>query len=132
MSRIERPSLDQLRAGFAWRAALAGVQRHGADYRVVAKGASALVMNSGLMPTLAFLAGKGDAHKLLCDDLCSWLAERLGASIGIEPTHRFASVMNALHACRSEDYLRGTQETLETLKWIRQYVDAVPHADDLT
>ena len=47
------------RAAIAWQYATAGMAQHGKEYKGLAKGAPALIMNSGLMPTLAFYSGKG-------------------------------------------------------------------------
>ena len=57
-------TLDQKRAALAWGYATASRNLQGemADkYRNLAKGAPALIMNSGLMPTLAFYKSKGPA-----------------------------------------------------------------------
>lgn len=129
-------TLDQQRAAFAWECATAGMQQHGKEYKALAKGAPALIMNSGLMPTLAFYAGKGsDKHGItlekpagkLLDDLIRGLSLRLasqklnlGQGIGL-----FTQFMLVLQKTESQDYLRNTDEALEILKWIRQFVDAV-------
>ncbi|MBK7051993.1 MAG: type III-B CRISPR module-associated protein Cmr5 [Rhodoferax sp.] len=88
----------------------------------MAKGAPALIMNSGLMPTLAFYKGKGQAEQQLLNDLMSALVQRL------KPTmvpRDFQAFMAMLQSGESRDYLRYTDEALELLKWIRQFVDAV-------
>ncbi len=129
MSKTERRTLDQQRASFAWQSAVAGCDKAGDEYRRAAKSSPALVMSSGLMPTLAYLYAKDGAHRRLCDDLCRWLRSGHGEALGIAASDAgFAEIMNALHGCRSEDYLRATDEILELLKWLRQYADAVAHA----
>jgi CRISPR-associated protein Cmr5 len=125
-------TLDQQRASLAWQYASAGMQQHGKEYKGLAKGAPALIMNSGLMPTLAFYKGKGsdkagnlDAEKpaaILLQHLLAGLSERL------KPTPQpkdFTSFMAHLQGLPSPIYLRFTDEALELLKWIRQFVDAV-------
>lgn len=119
-------TLDQQRARFAWDCASQGMQL-GKEYKALAKGAPALIMNSGLMPTLAFYNGKGGAAKQLLDDILRGLALRLqgqrlqrgqGSAV-------FDHFMRGLLDCDSHAYMRNTDEALELLKWIRQFVDAV-------
>lgn len=120
-------TLDQKRATFAWECAVraAGL---GKEYRALAKGAPALIMNSGLMPTLAFYnAKRGDAARRLLDDLLRGLSLRLHGQVlqADQGAAMFKPFMQALQACDTRDYLRYTDEALELLKWIRQFVDAV-------
>ena len=73
-------TLDQQRAALAWGYATASRTLQGdlaGKYRNLAKGAPALIMNSGLMPTLAFYKGKGQAEQQLLNDLMSALVQRL-------------------------------------------------------
>ena len=115
-------TLDQKRATLAWGFASAGMSLHGKEYKGLAKGAPALIMNSGLMPTLAFYSGKGQAAQQLLNDLMSGLVQRLAP----QPAPRdFVSFMVMLQKGESRDYLRYTDEALELLKWLRQFVDAV-------
>lgn len=120
-------TLDQKRAAFAWQAAYNGMQRHGDDYKRLAKGAPALIMGSGLMPTLAFYAGKEEAHKMLLHDVCVWYGQRFAQRREYQPVPQFfADVMNKLQSQSTAFYLEATDEALAILKWIRQFVDAVP------
>lgn len=115
-------TLDQKRAALAWGYATASMQQYGKEYKGLAKGAPALIMNSGLMPTLAFYKGKGPAAQQLLNDLLTGLIHRLSP----QPAPRdFLSFMVMLQRSDSRDYLRYTDEALELLKWIRQFVDAV-------
>lgn len=119
-------TLDQKRAALAWGYASAGIQQHGKEYKGLAKGAPAFIMNSGLMPTLAFYKGKGPAGQQLLNDLLTGLIQRLAP----QPVPRdFMSFMVMLQKGDSRDYLRYTDEALELLKWIRQFVDAVDSGD---
>lgn len=120
-------TLDQQRGALAWAYASAGIAAHGKAYKGLAKGAPALIMNSGLMPTLAFYNSKTKREEtpegLLLNDLMSGLVQRLKPN----PAPRdFAGFMAMLVKMDSRDYLRATDEALELLKWIRQFVDAVP------
>lgn len=118
-------TLDQKRATLAWGFATASRNLQGDlvdKYRNLAKGAPALIMNSGLMPTLAFYRGKGLAEQQLLSDLMAGLIQRLAP----QPAPReFMSFMAMLQKGDSRDYLRYTDEALELLKWLRQFVDAV-------
>jgi len=120
-------TLDQQRAALAWGYATAGMAQHGKDYKGLAKGAPALIMNSGLMPTLAFYAGKGAAAQQLLDQLICGISSRLlGQKLsGGQGIRLFPEFMKKLQTGSSHDYLRCTDEALEQLKWIRQFVDAV-------
>lgn len=120
-------TLDQQRAGLAWQYATDGVARHGKKYKNLAKGAPALIMNSGLMPTLAFYNGKDAEHQQLLDDLIRGLSQRLAGQRlqAGQGGQLFPKFMEMLQKSESRDYLRYTDEALELLKWIRQFVDAV-------
>lgn len=121
-------TLDQQRAAFAWECASAGMSApFGKEYKVLAKGAPALIMTSGLMPTLAFYNGKEQAHRALLDDIIRWLAGQIWS----QPLQQgqgartFVAFMGGLYETDSQTYRRATDEALEILKWIRQFVDAV-------
>ena len=120
-------TLDQQRAALAWGYATASVAQHGKDYKNLAKGAPALIMGSGLMPALAFYNGKGGAHRQLLDDLIRGISQRLhGKALDTaQGGQLFSGFMQTLQKCDSRDYLRATDEALELLKWLRQFVDAV-------
>ena len=123
-------TLDQKRAALAWGYATASMQQYGKEYKRLAKGAPALIMNSGLMPTLAFYKDKGKkvpAAQRLLDDLIRGLSLRL-AENALNAGHGvqlFPKFMEMLQRGESREYMRYTDEALELLKWIRQFVDAV-------
>lgn len=120
-------TLDQKRATIAWQYATAGMAQYGKEYKGLAKGAPALIMNSGLMPTLAFYSGKGPAARHLLDDLIRGLSLRLaGKELNAgQGGAVFPNFMVLLQESESSEYLRYTDEALELLKWLRQFVDAV-------
>src|SRR5689334_15073757 len=124
-SRREVPmkeSLDQERARFAWEKVQ---QRQGDEYTNLAKGAPALIMQSGLMPVLAFYHEKDKPHhKALLNHLCLWLQNRFPKEI---PTANFADLMRALMGSQqgntaehAQFYRMATEESLSILRWIRQ------------
>ncbi len=123
-------TLDQQRAALAWQYATNSRKLQGElpdKYRNLAKGAPALIMNSGLMPTLAFYSSKSKAREEVAEsallaDLMTGMIQRLAP----QPAPRdFMGFMVMLQKCESRDYLRYTDEALELLKWLRQFVDAV-------
>ena len=127
MAQQAHQTLDQKRAALAWGYASNGTADHPKSYKNLAKGASALIMNSGLMPTLAFYNGKDKAAQCLLDDLICGLSQRLNGQTlkRGQGQQMFAHFMLALQTAESRDYLRYTDEALELLTWIRQFVDAV-------
>jgi len=111
-------SLDQERAAFAWKCALDGKSD---KYVNLAKSAPALIMQNGLMQTLAFLEGKGkDEHKAIVRHIVEWLRDRQ-----IVDRADFGAAMAQLHGGESDRYMRATDEALEILRWIRQFAPAI-------
>lgn len=124
MAEQERKGLDleQQRAARAWEK----VKDCGKAYTNLAKSAPALIMNNGLMQTLAYYESKAkgdDHHRLLSDHICSWLEER-GFSTK-KGNFLFKNVMEYLHGSSSQDYRRATEESLSFLRWIRQFASAL-------
>ena len=114
MSKL--PSLDQQRAAYAWKA----VQGQNGEYGKLAKGAPALIMNNGLMQTLAFYQDKGKTHhqalnKHIIDWLAAYYTKQEQASVP------FDKMMDALLKSDSQKYRKATEETLALLRWIRQF-----------
>ena len=120
-------TLDQQRAALAWGYATAAMKTPFAKkYKNLAKGAPALIMTSGLMPTLAFYSGKNPEkdpeHRALLADLLAGMSQRLKPN---PQPNGFQAFMVYLQNSESRNYLRYTDEALELLKWLRQFVDAV-------
>ena len=115
-------TLEQKRAQFAWRYAEEGVASAGKEYQTLAKAAPALIMNNGLMQTLAFYREKDkDQHRRLGEHLRRWLSVRDGGpdrDVGFDP------MMQALLSTDSTAYRRATDEALLILRWIRQFASA--------
>lgn len=117
-------SLDQERSAYAWKRA----QNCSSDYANLAKSAPALIMNNGLMQTLAFFMAKGGEHKTLNTHIIEWLGVRfkgVGAFPENEKKADFQSVMAALHQSEPAVYRRASEEALALLRWIRQFASAV-------
>jgi len=113
------PNLEQKRAAYAWSC----VQNCNSDYVNLAKSAPALVMGNGLMQTLAFFQSKGkDHHNSLNRHIFSRLKNRFPDMCKGED---FKTVTRFLYDSGSIKYRRATEETLELLRWIRQFAAAV-------
>ncbi len=128
-----RESLDQRRARFAWEK----VQNQSDKYSKLAKGAPALIMQSGLMPVLAFYRDKGKEkenkpathHDHLLRHLCEWLHRQFNGRIA---DAQFSTVMTALMgnangnaAEHARFYQQATHEAMALLRWIRQFAAAL-------
>lgn len=118
-------TLEQQRAADAWRCAEGCTK----DYTKLAKGLPALIMNSGLMQTLAFLEEKGRKernghHAQLSEHLRCWLAARFPREIG-QKKREFTPFMQALMAAKPQAFQQITAEALAWLRWVRQIAPAV-------
>ena len=112
-----RTTLDQQRAAYAWQ----HVQGCSKEYVNLAKAAPALIMNNGLMQTLAFYESKGKPqHRQLANHLNGWLHQQ-----NYVAASDFNAVMTRLQASESLRYRQATEEALALLRWIRQFTAAV-------
>ncbi|MDW8336748.1 MAG: type III-B CRISPR module-associated protein Cmr5 [Tepidimonas sp.] len=112
-------TLEQRRAAHAWGCVKDGVNK---EYVRVAKAMPQLVMNSGLMQTLAFMEQKKDAHSRLAAQLRTWLHERFTGQRGHDP--QFRPFMETLLNADPETFRLYTAEALAWLKWLRQFAAA--------
>lgn len=118
-------TLEQQRAADAWRCA----QGQGDEYRNLAKGLPALIMNSGLMQVMAFLyekSGGEDGNKqrhcaVLGSQLRTWLRRRFPGEVASE---EFAPFMDSLMKTSPGSYQQLTAEALAWLRWARQMAAA--------
>lgn len=129
-------TLDQQRAAFAWEAATNGINQGGERYRNLSKGAPALIMTSGLMPVLAFYKSKDKEqhYRCLLDHIIRSIQREVWSqTLGSTQGHaQFKDFMLQLQRTDSQTYRRATDSALETLKWIRQFVDAVEQINSET
>ncbi|MDQ6951765.1 MAG: type III-B CRISPR module-associated protein Cmr5 [Mariprofundales bacterium] len=113
---------DQIRAAFAWQQveqAKAALGDGYKEYKNLAKGAPAMMMSNGLMATLAFFNAKGkEHHQLLCNDILQWLAKELSIS------EEYGAVMEKMFHSDSATYRCATDETMQLLRWLRQFADS--------
>jgi CRISPR-associated protein Cmr5 len=122
---MSKMTLEQQRSQAAWAFAQEGVALAGGEYTNLAKAAPALIMNNGLMQTLAFFEdkGKGKAHhKELASQLRRWIMIRAG---GVDKDPGFQFLMERLLRFESAQYRQATEETLLLLRWIRQFAAAL-------
>jgi len=113
--------LDQQRAAFAWQRveqAQKEMGDHYSDYKNLAKGAPAMIMNNGLMQTLAFFHSKDKTHhKLLLGDLRTWMGKQCSMP------EEYSALMKELFVAKSSEYRQATEETMHLLRWLRQFAD---------
>ena len=113
-------TLEQRRAGHAWRKSGEGVENHGKDYVNLAKGLPALIMNSGLLQVMAFLHQKGGGqHQALGEHLRDWLHTRF------DVPRDFKQFMERMLGAEPWEYQAVTTEAFAWLKWVRQMAAAL-------
>lgn len=115
-------TLEQQRAAFAWDAAQKGVGAFGKEYVNAAKSTPTLIMNSGLMQTLAFLKSKDSVDQKMLEDLAAWL---LRSTLKGQSIRDFSSLMTTLQSLAPRAYRDTTAETLAILRWIRHFAPTV-------
>ncbi len=125
-------TLDQQRAAYAWHAvkeAQRVLPKFG-DFKNLAKGAPALIMGNGLMPSLAFYAsrtvGNQKPAEALNHAINGWLAQRFMTEAAFKPLPKsYADVMDRLLKAPASIYMQATDEALAMLKWLRQFAAAI-------
>lgn len=111
-------TLEQRRAAYAWTCVNAVNPAARDDYTNLAKAMPMMVMNSGLMQTLAFLKDKGKTHHLtLLDHVIHWITTQAQG----EPVMPFAQLMESLCKAAPLQFRHATAETHAILRWIRQF-----------
>lgn len=108
-------TLEQQRAQNAWKVSA----KYDKEHVNIAKGLPALIMNSGLMQTLAFCHEKGKKHDVIAADLRTWLSGRFD-----KLPKDFEAFMQALMQKSPHDYQRINAEAFAWLKWLRQMAAA--------
>ncbi len=121
---VTKPTLEQERAKDAWQKS-DGCCR---EYMNLAKALPALIMNSGLMQTMAFLHEKHkkddgkrqNPHGELAKHLRSWLSERFSGKVPAD----FEGFMKCLMDADPRTYQDVTAEAMAWLRWMRQMAAA--------
>lgn len=125
---MSKMTLEQQRAQFAWTVTQEGCALAGKEYTNLAKAAPALIMNNGLMQTLAFYQDKDKAHhKALAGHLRRWIMQRAGGS---DKDPGFQTLMGVLLNADTAQYRQATDEALRLLRWIRQFAAAATGTGD--
>ncbi len=107
------PTLEQQRAQDAWEKCAAYKKEH----VNLAKGLPALMMNSGLMQTIAFLHEKKGHHEAVSKHLRQWLKRRYPRQI---KSTEFEPFMEAVLSAKPDEFRAITTEAFAWLKWLRQ------------
>ncbi len=95
------------------------------DYANLTKSAPALIMNSGLMQTIAFYEAKdGDHYKRLVGDICPWLERRFRETSPSPSNGSFEAVMNWLSGLDTATHRLATREVMNLLRWLKQFAAA--------
>jgi CRISPR-associated protein Cmr5 len=121
---LKKPAmtLEQRRSQAAWSYAQEGVARSD-QYKDLAKAAPALIMNNGLMQTLAFYEDKNKPHhQALASQLRRWIMLHAG---GADTDPGFQNFMSIMLKADSSSYRQATEEALLLLRWIRQFAAAL-------
>jgi len=125
-------TLDQQRAAFIWQKMVTMQKSQLAvfdPYTKLSKGAGTLIMQNGLMPTLAFYAQKskgaysranGNEHFALLDDILAWFKQQ-----NLLTTTNPANAMSEICQKSSTDYRHITEESLALIRWIRHFASAL-------
>lgn len=109
-------TLDQDRAEYAY----AWAQEYTNEYVNLVKGAPALIMANGLMQALAYYEGKSKEGKRLVRQISKWLFKQK-----LSGGEDFSELMQSLYKGDAVKYMQATSETLEVLRWIKQFGAAV-------
>lgn len=115
-------TLEQIRASHAWESSTKGVNAFGKEYVNRAKSVPTLIMNSGLMQTLAFMHSKEEVDQRLLNDVASWL---LKTALKGKPIRDFSGLMVELQKADALTFRACTSEAMAILRWIRQFAPAV-------
>ena len=114
---MSKPTLEQRRAKDAWKKS----QGCSKEYVTLAKGLPALIMNSGLMQTMAFLHEKGTGKnpQRHCADLAQhlrvWINQRFP-----DVRDDFEGFMQDMMESDPRDFQKITSEAFAWLRWMRQ------------
>lgn len=117
LAHVAKPTWEQRRAQDAWNKS-EGYEKEHAN---LAKGLPALIMNSGLLQTMAFLHEKGEPHCEVAQDIRRWLRQRF---LDDNLPEEFEPFMVELMAADAEKFQAITTEALAWLRWLRQMATA--------
>ena len=127
-------TLDQKRAADAWKNVQDLHKTFNKEefkaFTNASKSAGTLIMQNGLMPTLAFYAeksyvksesaAKGKEYKAILELIMTWIANK-----PYNGKEQFKKFMNVLVNCDSATYRQHTEECLALIRWIRHFASAL-------
>lgn len=115
-------TLEQKRAAYAWTCVKAVDPTARGEYTNLAKAMPMMVMNSGLMQTLAYLNEKGKLHhKALLHHVIYWITTQGQGEHAI----LFAQLMPQLSQAEPTKFRHATAETHAILRWIRHLAPTI-------
>lgn len=130
-------TMDQRRADWAWDQTTETKNKlkgSFGDYKSLADGASATILQTGLGQTVAFYLGqRKDRHDALLTNLASWLCKGGGYDDSNQSNKRTDDGKVLLTEITSEDrdrYHALTDEALEYLIWLKRFAKAVSNDSD--
>jgi CRISPR-associated protein Cmr5 len=89
-------------------------------FKKLSAGLPAMILQNGLGQSLAFLLAKGKGeHIAAFDMIVAWLKNQR-----IITDHSHGNAMSELSAIAQRDYLRGQEEALKILEWVKRYANA--------
>lgn len=112
-------TVAQERSAFALEMVLA-IKDKQKEFKSLAEGLPAMILQNGFGLTLSFLLAKGeDHHTKLFQIITEWLRRRdlLRAS-------ESAAIMSELSAAEQQEYLQAQRESLALLEWVKRYAKA--------
>lgn len=118
-------SHSQQMAAYAWVKTKESISK---EFVQLAKGAPALVMANGLMQALAFWQSREkEGGTALVRTIADWILREAGGESGnsLPSQDPFGRVMKYLYESSSSDFARATKESLELLRWVKQFASAM-------
>ncbi|MGQ9859913.1 MAG: type III-B CRISPR module-associated protein Cmr5 [Thermodesulfobacteriota bacterium] len=118
-------SHSQRMAAYAWVKTKEALSK---EFVQLAKGAPALVMANGLMQALAFWQSREkEGGTALVRTIADWILREAGMENKDSSISQdlFGRVMRYLYESSSSDFARATRESLELLRWIKQFASAM-------
>jgi CRISPR-associated protein Cmr5 len=89
-------------------------------FKKLAAGLPAMILQNGLGHSLAFLLAKGKGeHTAAFKMIAAWLKDQ-----GIIKDGSHNKAVAELSTIPQTDYLRGQEETLKVLEWVKRYANA--------
>ena len=116
-------TLEQKRARYAWQC----VQKHKytESQRGVVKGLPLLILNGGLIQSLAYLHSKEKEYAEIGNDVIEWLCQQFPDTLSVS----YSKFMEQITELDSQKFQAVTQEAMALLKWLRQFVDVATESE---